>query len=300
MTPFFPRDRTFIIAEAGINHNGSLAMAMRLVDAAVEAGADAVKFQTRTPHMSLPPHLWDVERDTPWGKRMTYLEYRQKIELSPRDYQLLTIHCRSREIIFSSSPWDINAADKVYGLGAPFIKIASASVTNLPLVEHIASLGKPVVMSTGMCTLGDIEAAVALLEGKVPDLAILACTSTYPAKTEDLNLARIHTLQDTFPQAVIGYSGHEPGLPTTVCAVALGAKVIERHITLDRSLPGTDQAASVEPEGFKRLVRDIRNFEKALGSPAIRVLDCEKASIERLRGPQNVVTGASQEPSVLH
>lgn len=291
----FPRDRVFVIAEAGINHNGSLHLALELVDAAVEAGADAVKFQTRTPHMSLPPHLWEVERDTPWGTRMTYLEYRKRIELSPKDYQTIVAHCESRGIIFSSSPWDKNSADKVFALGAPFIKIASASVTNLELVEHIASLGRPVVMSTGMCEWGDINRALSLLR-PAPEVALLVCTSTYPAKPEDLNLDRIHSLQSAYPQRIVGYSGHEPGLWTTLCAVAMGARIIERHLTLDRTLPGTDQAASIEPHGLKLLIREIRNFEQARGSGAVRVLDCERASIERLRGPQNPDTGATQEP----
>lgn len=292
----FPEDKTFIIAEIGINHNGSVHQALQLVDAAVEAGADCAKFQTKTPHMSLPPHLWEVERDSPWG-RMTYLEYRQKIELSPRDYQAIVAHCESRGIIFSSSPWDLNAADKVYCLGAPFIKIASASVTNLELVKHIAKMHRPVVMSTGMSTPEEIRAAVReLVRGSVPQIALLACTSTYPAKVENLNLERIHTLRDEFTNCVIGYSGHESGLWTTLCAIAMGARIAERHITLDRTLPGSDQAASIEPHGFKLLVREIRNFERARGSGEIRVLDCEKSSIERLRGPQNPDTGASQEP----
>ncbi len=294
MSDFKFPDHTFIIAEAGINHNGSLDMALQLVDAAAEAGADAVKFQKRTPHMSLPPELWSQERDTPWGVRMTYLEYRQKIELGPRDYLAIVDHCKKRGILFSASPWDMNAADTLYELEAPFIKIASASVTNLELVAHIGRMGRPIVMSTGMCTMREIQEAIAILNWTVP-LGLLVCTSTYPAKPEDLNLSRIYTLQEEFPTAIVGYSGHEVGLPTTLCAVAMGARIIERHITLDRSLPGSDQAASVEPAGFKRLVRDIRNFEKALGDPSIRVLECEKPSIQRLRGSTNAVTGSTQE-----
>lgn len=293
--PFrFPSDRTFVIAEAGINHNGSLEIAKQLIDAAVEAGCDAVKFQKRTPHMSLPPHLWNVERDTPWGERMTYLEYRQKIELGPQDYLEIIRYCEQKEILFSASPWDINAADTVFALGAPFIKIASASVTNLELVEHIASFGRPVVMSTGMCSLTDIHKAASLLLQKVPELALLVCTSTYPAKPENLHLKRIHTLQDEFPECIVGYSGHEPGLWTTLCAVAMGARVIERHLTLDRSMPGTDQAASVEPRGMQLLVREIRNFQQAQGSGELRVQECEYKDIERLRGVKYPPTGATQ------
>jgi N-acetylneuraminate synthase len=281
----FNHSRTFIIAEAGINHNGSLELARKLVDVAVEAGCDAVKFQKRTPHMSLPPALWDVERDTPWGERMTYLKYRQKIELSPKQWVSLLMYCEAREIICFASPWDSNAAMQI-GMACPLIKIASASVTNLELVEQIAGFGKPVIMSTGMCEWKDVTAATYLLLSKLPaeKIGLLVTTSTYPAKPEDLNLARINTLKETFPECVIGYSGHETGLWTTLCAVAMGARIIERHITLDRSMPGTDQAASVEPVGLNKLVKEIRNFEKALGSEAIRVLDCEQASIKRLRG----------------
>jgi N-acetylneuraminate synthase len=281
----FNPNRTFIIAEAGINHNGSLELARKLVDVAVNAGCDAVKFQKRTPHMSLPPALWDVERDTPWGERMTYLAYRQKIELSPGNWVSLLDYCGNKNIICFASPWDANAAMQI-GLACPLIKIASASVTNLELVEQIAGFGKPVIMSTGMCEWKDVTAAAYTLLAKLPaeQIGLLVTTSTYPAKPEDLNLARINALKDAFPECVIGYSGHETGLWTTLCAVAMGARIIERHITLDRSMPGTDQAASVEPVGLNKLVKEIRNFETALGSEAIRVLDCEQASIKRLRG----------------
>lgn len=291
----FPADRTFVIAEIGINHNGSLELAKQLIDAAAEAGCDAVKFQKRTPHMSLPPHLWDVERDTPWGERMTYIDYRQRIELGPRDYMEIVEYCAERKIHFSASPWDINAANTVYALGAPFIKIASASVTNLELLRHIAMFTRPVAMSTGMCEWEDINRALGILQDRVPQIALLVCTSTYPAKPEDLNLDRIYTLATAYPKCIVGYSGHESGLWTTLCAVAMGARIVERHITLDRSMPGSDQAASIEPHGFKKLVAEIRNFEKARGSGRIHVLDCEQPSIERLRGTQNPDTGATQE-----
>lgn len=280
----FPRDQVFVIAEAGINHNGSLEIAKKLIDVAADAGCDAVKFQKRTPLLSLKPELWNVERDTPWGVRMTYREYREKIELSPQDYLAIVAYCRGRGILFSASPWDTNAADTVAsGLDAPFIKIASASVTNLELVKHIAKYKKPVVMSTGMCEFHDIMAAVEILRPRVPQLALLVCNSSYPAPISELNLARIKTLKSIFLDEIIGYSGHETGLWTTLCAVAMGARIIERHITLDRTMIGSDQAASVEPQGLKKLVKEIRNFEQAVGSGEIRVLDCERATIKRLR-----------------
>ena len=293
----FTPNHTFVIAECGVNHNGSLDIAKRLIDAAVEAGCDAVKFQKRTPHMSLPPHLWDQMRDTPWGERMTYLAYRQRIELSSEEYQQIARYCTYNSILFSASPWDINAADTVFNLNAPFIKIASASVTNLELVEHIASFKRPVVMSTGMCSKLDINKAVGLLEHHIPELALLVCTASYPAQPETLNLRRLHTLQMMFPEFVIGYSGHEPGLWTTLCAVAMGARVVERHITLDRAMKGSDQSMSIEPAGLKKLVSEIRTFEKARGSGDIRVLACEKGSIARLRNT-SPFNGASQDGPV--
>jgi len=292
----FPKNHTFIIAEIGINHNGSVDIAKQLIDVAAGAGCDAAKFQIRTPHMSLPPELWDVERDTPWGERMTYLAYRQRIELSPQDYQEIVAHCEKRNILFSASPWDINASHKLDALGAPFIKVASASVTNPELLRCIASFKKPVVMSTGMSTLKEIHQAYSILSRGTDEIAMLVCTSTYPAKIEDLHLRRLHTLHYNFPEAAIGYSGHESGLWTTLCAVAMGARVVERHITLDRSMKGSDQAASVEPHGLQLLVREIRAFEQARGSDEIRVQECEKKDIERLRGKQNNLTGAQQEP----
>ena len=294
----FPSDKTFVIAEIGINHNGSLDIAKQLIDVAASAGCDAVKFQIRTPHMSLPPHLWEQERDTPWGERMTYLAYRQRIELSPRDYLNITAYCAEKKILFSASAWDKNAADKLYAFSAPFVKIASASVTNLPLVQHVSRMGRPVVMSTGMSTLAEIQQAVFLLRaGMVPQIALLACTSTYPCKPEHLNLSRIHTLKAEFPDCVIGYSGHESGLGTTLCAVAMGAQIIERHITLDRTMKGSDHAASVEPGGLHLLMREIRNFAKARGTGVIGPQECEEADMVRLR-QSNPLTGATQDGSV--
>ncbi len=290
----FPVDRTFVIAEIGINHNGDVEIAKQLVDVAAQAGCDAAKFQIRTPHMSLPPELWNVQRETPWGEVMTYLEYRQRIELSPRDYMEIVEHCKKRNILFSASPWDINAADKLYALGAPFIKVASASLTNIPLLQHIARMGKPVVMSTGMSSMKEVQAAYMALS-RVPQLGMLVCTSTYPAKPEDLHLNRIYTLKSMYPECVVGYSGHEPGLWTTLCAVAMGAQIVERHITLDRAMKGSDQGASVEPNGIKLLVREIRNFAQAKGSGAIAFQECERKDRDRLRGT-NAHTGATQEP----
>lgn len=278
----FQSGKTFIIAEAGINHNGSLDIAKQLVDAAVDAGCDCIKFQIKTPHFCLPSHLWEVERDTPWG-RMKYIEYRQKIEIKPNDLNTLVDYCKDKKIIFSASPWDAHAARKLDLFKPEFIKVASASVTNLELIEVIAKLGRPVIMSTGMCDEGMIRTAVKLLYPHVPSLSLLACTSKYPAPIEQLNLSRLQTLRATFPGCHVGYSGHESGLWTTLCAVAMGAEIVERHLTLDRSMIGSDHAASVEPHGMKLLVREIRNLEIARGTGDLRILDCERDDIKRLR-----------------
>jgi N-acetylneuraminate synthase len=282
----FKEGRTFVIAEVGINHQGSLQIAKDLIDAAVDAGCDAVKFQKRTPLMSLPPHLWDQVRDTPWGVRMTYREYREKIELSSRDYECIAEYCKDR-ITWFASPWDTNAADTLFHLGCPIFKIPSAMVTNLELVEHVAKFKRPVIMSTGMSDFNMVYDAINVLAYHLPlkDIHLLACTSKYPAPIDTLNLQRIYQLRDSFADlGRIGYSGHEAGLWTTLCAVAMGATIIERHLTLDRALPGSDHAASVEPHGMKTLVREIRNFEKARGTGDLRILDCEQADVKRLRG----------------
>ena len=291
----FPTDHVFVIAEIGINHNGSVEIAEKLIDAAAAAGCNAVKFQKRTPMMVVPPEQWNVERDTPWG-RMTTIAYREKIELGHEDYEHLASYAWERGMYMSASPWDIHSANALYTYGMPFIKIASAAVTNIGLLEHIAKNGTPVVMSTGMSTLEEIQKAVGILQapGKIEQLALLVCTSKYPAPVEDLNLSRINTLKAEFPDCIIGYSGHEVGLWTTLCAVVVGARIVERHITLDRAMKGSDHAASVEPHGMELLVREIRQWEKAKGTPEIRVMESELSEIKRLRGSTLQVTGATR------
>jgi N-acetylneuraminate synthase len=279
----FKEGRVFVAAEAGVNHQGSLQMAKDLIDAAVEAGCDGIKFQKRTPRMVVKPELWDQVRDTPWGIRMTTIDYREKMEFSGRDYEHIAEYCKGR-IMWFASPWDTNAASTLYHLGCPIFKIPSAMVTNLDLVKHVAAFKRPVIMSTGMSDHDMVLKAAQFLYPNVPELALLACTSKYPAPIESLNLERINTLRRDFPGCHIGYSGHEAGLWTTLCAVAMGATIIERHLTLDRALPGSDHAASVEPHGMKMLVREIRNFEKARGTGDLRILDCEQADVKRLRG----------------
>lgn len=281
----FSPNKVFVIAEIGINHNGSLDLAKQLIDAAKNAGCDAVKFQKRTPALSLPPEKWGVERDTPWGVRMTYLDYRHKIELSSEDYLKIDEYCKKVGILWGASPWDCNAADTLYRMDVPFFKVASAGVTNLRLLKQIAAYPKqrPVIISTGMSDIKQVVNAVRVFRKYPEEVGVLACTSKYPAEIDTLNLARIVELKELFPWATIGYSGHESGLWTTLCAVGVGARIVERHITLDRTMKGSDHAASVEPQGFAKLVKEIRNFERAYGSRDLTVQECEKDEIGRLR-----------------
>jgi N-acetylneuraminate synthase len=269
----------FIIAEIGINHNGDLNVAKKLIDAAVLAGCDAVKFQKRTPELCVPDEQRDLKRETPWGI-MTYLEYRHRVEFGQEEYIEIDRYCREKRITWFASCWDEPSVDFVEQFDPVCYKIASASVTDNGLLHYINSKNRPAILSTGMSTMEEIRNAVSILDRN--PLLIAHCTSTYPCKPEELNLKMIHSLQKEF-DCPVGYSGHEVGLQTTTAAVVLGACFIERHITLDRSMWGSDQAASVEPWGFMRLVRDIRVIEKALGDGMKRIYDSEKAILQKLR-----------------
>jgi N-acetylneuraminate synthase len=268
-----------VIAEAGINHNGDLDTALRLVDAAVLAGCDAVKFQKRTPELCVPPEQRDLMRETPWGL-MTYMQYRERVEFGEREYREIDSYCRARGIAWFVSAWDVKSVDFIEAFNPVCYKVASATITDLSLLRRIRDTGRPVILSTGMSTMDQIRAAVAALDRD--RLILTHATSTYPCKAEELNLKVIPALRAEFGVPV-GYSGHEVGLQTTYAAVVLGACLIERHITLDRAMWGSDQAASVEPGGFSRLVRDIRTIEKALGDGTKRVFDSEIPVMKKLR-----------------
>ena len=270
----------FVIAEIGINHNGSLELARKLIDGAHLAGADAVKFQKRTPEQCVPREQWSLERDTPWG-RMTYIEYRRRMEFGVREFAAIERHCRDRGILWFASCWDEESVDFIDFFNPPCYKIASASLTDHDLLRKTRATGKPVILSTGMSTLEEIDAAVEVL-GR-DNLLIAHATSTYPCPPADLNLRMIPELEQRFPECPVGYSGHEVGLAPTWAAVSLGATFVERHITLDRALWGSDQAASVEIGGFLRLVSNIRDIEKSLGDGVKRVYDGERKQIEKLR-----------------
>ncbi len=273
-------DPVYVIAEIGLNHNGDVDLAMRLIDIAADAGAQAVKFQKRTPTISTPEHMKSSPRDTPWG-RMTYLEYRYRVEFDREQYIELGDHATLRGLDWFASPWDVPSVDFLEDLNVAAHKVASASVTDVGLLEAIAATGKPVILSTGMSTLEQIDTAVELLGTE--HLVILHATSTYPLPPEEANLRTIATLQQRYFGVPIGYSGHERGLQISLAAIALGAVVVERHITLDRGMWGSDHAASLEPEDFTHLVRDIRIIGEAMGDGVKRVFPGELAPLAKLR-----------------
>jgi N-acetylneuraminate synthase len=270
----------YVIAEIGINHNGSLEVAKKLIDGAAQAGCDAVKFQKRTPELCVPMDQRLIERDTPWG-RMTYMDYRYKVEFGFDDYSEIDAYCRQKGIVWFASCWDEEAVDFLEQFNPPCYKAASASLTDLALLKKTMATGRPLIISTGMSTMEEVDAAVNELGRE--KLLIAHTNSTYPCPVEELNLRMIHTLQQRYPENPIGYSGHEVGLATTWAAVALGATFIERHVTLDRAMWGSDQAASVEISGMSRLVSNIRDIEQALGDGVKRVYKGEAAARKKLR-----------------
>jgi len=271
---------TFVIAEIGINHNGSIEIAKKMIAGAKSAGCDAVKFQKRTPKICVPKDQWNIERDTPWG-RMTYIDYRNKVEFGKDEYAAIDKYCKELGIIWFVSCWDEESVDFIEDFDLPLYKTASACLTDKDLLLRHKKVDKPVMISTGMSTMKEIENAVKNIG--LEKLLIAHSTSSYPCKYEELNLRMITTLRNKYPVTPIGYSGHETGLAPTWAAVALNASFVERHITLDRAMWGTDQAASVEIAGFHRLVRNIRDIELALGDGIKKVYDSELSSREKLR-----------------
>jgi N-acetylneuraminate synthase len=270
---------TYIIAEIGINHNGDLEVAKKLIDVAVLAGCDAVKFQKRTPELCVPADQWEIPRETPWGC-LSYIEYKRRTEFGPEEYREIDRYCGEKGIAWFASCWDEPSVDFIEQFQPACYKIASASLTDDDLLRHTNEMGRPMILSTGMSTMDEIRHAVSLLDGS--RLLISHCTSTYPCKPEELNLRMILTLKQEF-NCPVGYSGHEVGLQTTLASVVLGASFVERHITLDRAMWGSDHAASVEPGGLMRLVRDIRVIETAMGDGVKRVYSSEQSSIKKLR-----------------
>lgn len=276
--PVGPGHPVLIIAEIGINHNGDMDIARGLIDAALAAGCDVVKFQKRTVDVVYSADELERPRESPFGTTNGALKH--GLELGAADYRAIDQYCKARGILWTASCWDAASVDFIDRLDPPFFKIASACLTDDGLLRHHRAKGKPLLVSTGMSTMDQLRHAVDVLGSD--DLILLHCTSAYPAKTADLGLRTIETLTKEF-DCPIGYSGHEVGLAPTVAAVALGACVVERHITLDRSMWGSDQAASVEPSGFERLVKDVRAIEEALGDGVKRVYQSEELTLRKLR-----------------
>jgi N-acetylneuraminate synthase len=270
----------YVVAEIGLNHNGEVSLAKRLIDVAADAGANAVKFQKRTPEISTPAHMRDVSRETPWGT-MSYLDYRYRIEFDRDQYIEVADHALMRGLDWFASPWDVPSVEFLEDLGVAAHKVASACLTDTALLEALRDTGKPVILSTGMSTMDQIDAAIEVLG--TDRLVLLHATSTYPMEPDEANLRMIPTLRDRFPGVPVGYSGHERGLQISLAAVALGAVAVERHITLDRTMWGSDHAASLEPAGLQHLVRDIRIVETALGDGVKRVFPGELAPQAKLR-----------------
>jgi N-acetylneuraminate synthase len=270
---------TYVVAEIGINHNGDLDIAKQLIDAAVKAGADAVKFQKRTPELCVPDDQKKKKRETPWGY-ITYLDYRYRVEFEQEGYLEIDRYCRELGLDWFASVWDEPSVDFLENFEPVCYKIPSASLTDHNLLRQVRATGRPVILSTGMSTMEQIRASVGALGSD--NLIITHATSTYPCEPEELNLSMIRTLQKEF-DCPIGYSGHEVGLIPSVAAVALGACLVERHITLDRAMWGSDQAASVEPGGFERLVKYIRVTEQSMGDGIKQVYESELPSLQKLR-----------------
>jgi len=268
----------FIIAEIGINHNGDIETAKKLIDVSVEAGAQAVKFQKRTVEVVYSTDELLKPRDSIFGK--TNGDLKRGLEFGKKEYDIIDKYCKEKNILWTASCWDQDSLKFIMNYEPKFLKIASASLTDSSLLIEHKNKNLPIILSTGMSTMEQIEKAINILERK--NLILLHCTSSYPCKIEELNLKTINTLIEKF-SLLVGYSGHEVGLATTVSAVALGSCVIERHITLDRSMWGSDQSASVESIGFKKLVNNIRATEMALGDGIKIVYQTEKDIIKKLR-----------------
>jgi len=277
---------TYVIAEGGVNHSGDLDTAFSMLREAALAGADAFKLQKRSPEHCVPRAEWDKVRDTPWGS-MRYIDYRHRVEFDEWQYVQLMEAALVLGIDFFVSVWDLPSLEFALKMDMPAIKIPSAKNNDWELLDKSVQSGRPVIVSTGMSSMDDVKDIVRACEANGrPQLALLHCNSSYPASVDELDLRVIDTWLHTaaLMDYTIGYSGHEVGLAPTLGAVALGAQIVERHITLDRSMWGTDQASSVEPGGFAHMVKDIRLLERALGERTKRLHESERVARAKLRG----------------
>lgn len=273
----------YIIAEIGINHNGDIGIAKKLIDLAASNGCSAVKFQKRNPDICVPEHQKNVMRDTPWGQ-MTYLEYKYKVEFGKKEFDEIDLYCKHKGIDWFASAWDTSSQEFLQQYNLKYNKVASALLTSKDLLKMIAEEDRHTFISTGMSTMEQIDEAVSVFREHNCPFTVMACTSTYPCDVSECNVRFIQTLEEKFPDSIgVGYSGHEKGILPTTLAVALGATVIERHITLDRTMWGSDHAASLGPQGLELLCRDVRNVPKILGDGVKTVYVSEQPIIEKLR-----------------
>ena len=293
----------FIIAEIGINHQGDVNIAQDLIQKAKECDADAVKFQKRSLTRILTKAGLDMAYDNRNSFGKTYGEHKKALELSEADYRELNIFCQKLDIIFCASGGDEESIGFLDELGIPFFKMASADLTNFPLLIHTAKKNKPMILSTGMADMKMVQAAYSQVNPINNQIAILQCTSTYPSAFSEVHLNVLQTYMKEFPDTVIGYSGHEQGIAIPPAAVALGAKIIERHFTLDRTMKGGDHAASLEPQGFAKMVRDIRHIEEAMGNTEKKIQESEAPVFRKLAksivSAMNISSGDSITANML-
>lgn len=274
-------NKIYFIAEIGINHNGNLDLALELIKIAKDAGADCVKFQKRTPDICVPDNQKNVLRETPWGT-LTYLQYKKLIEFGKKEYDVIDRYCDFIGIDWSASVWDISSFEFLSKYRVPFFKIPSACITDSNLLTHINSKSSnPIMISTGMSTSDQIDHAVKLLKNKI--YSILWCNSSYPSRYNEIDINVLSTLQRSYPNLTIGYSGHEVDLLPTIVACSAGAKIIERHVTFDKSAWGTDHKCSLDPRELTELIQNIRNIEAILGKSEITVYPSELKIAEKLR-----------------
>ncbi len=274
--------KPYLIAEVGINHNGDLQIAKRLIDATFACGWDCVKFQKRNPDVCVPEQQKNMLKETPWGK-MSYLEYKQRMEFNWKDYVEIRNYCNSKPLDWAVSVWDLDSLRLMTNYPIKFLKIPSALLTNLELITEASKSKLPLILSTGMSTIEEVDKAVEIVTKYTDNFLLMHCNSSYPAKTEELNLLCIKTLKDRY-KCEVGYSGHEYGLEPTTYAVVLGVKVIERHITIDHNMWGTDQSTSIEPMGMDMLYKRIRHIEDILGNGIKTVYPSELEVKKKLRG----------------
>lgn len=273
----------FIIAEIGINHNGSLDIAKKMIDGAATAGCHAVKFQKRTPELCVPRDQWYIKRQTPWGE-MTYIDYRARVEFNRREYEEIDRYCRARGILWFASCWDEPSVAFIEQFDTPLHKAPSAMLTHLSLLMTMKKTGRALMLSTGMSTDDEIDAAVEWVGER--NLLLAHSTSAYPCADEEINLLMINSLKRRFPEAIVGYSGHESGALPSIVAAAMGATFIERHVTLDKTMWGTDQAASLDMAELAEMTAGIRRMNRFMGDGIKRVYESEVKSLVKLR-PQS-------------